>query len=122
MKTTFITIAVILLAFVVSAKDITVSPGDSLAKARDTARAGDRIILHGGTYRLDETLVIGPQHSGVTWMAFKNEKPVISGGVLVTGWTPDTNGVWKAKLNRKEKLRQLYVNGSPARMAFQRGE
>ena len=117
MKTPLTTIAVILLAFAASAKDITVSPGDSLAKARDAAKAGDRVVLKGGTYRLDKTLVLGPQNSGVTWMAFKNEKPVLSGGVPVTGWRPHTNGIWKAKLNRGEKLRQLYVNGLPAQMA-----
>ncbi len=73
-----------------------ISPGDSLEKARDAAQAGDRIILHGGTYRLGETLVLGPQNSGVTWMAAPGEKPVISGGVSVTGWTSDTNGIWKS--------------------------
>ena len=110
-------LAVILMAATASARDIAVLPGDSLAKARDAARSGDRIILRGGTYRLDETLLIGPQNSGVTWMAYKDEKPVISGGVPVTGWTLHTNGIWKASLNRSGKLRQLYVNGVPARMA-----
>lgn len=105
------------LASSASAKDITLSPGDSLAKARDEARSGDRIILHGGTYPLTQTLILGPQNSGVTWMAAPGETPVISGGIPVTGWTPDKNGIWMAKLDRADKLRQLYVNGRPADMA-----
>jgi hypothetical protein len=114
-------LAGILLATAASARDITVSPGDSLTKARDEAKSGDRIVLHGGAYRLSETLVLGPQNSGVTWMAFPGEKPVISGGAPVTGWTPDTNGIWKAKLDHKGKIRQLYVNDKPATMAMSQG-
>ncbi len=59
----------LLLAATASASDIAVSPGDSLAKARDAAKAGDRIVLRGGVYRLEEILRLGPQHSGVTWTA-----------------------------------------------------
>ena len=101
----------------VSARDIVIQPGDSLTKARDEAYAGDRVLLHSGTYQLTETLVLGPQNSGVTWMAAPGGTPVLSGGVPVTGWVPDKDGVWKAKLSRSEKLRQLYVNGKPAQMA-----
>jgi hypothetical protein len=104
-------------AAMASAKDIPIQPGDSLDQARDEAQAGDRIILHGGTYRLDHTLVLKPQNSGVTWMAAPGEQPVLSGGIPVTNWTPDRDGVWKAPLARAEKLRQLYVNGVPAKMA-----
>ena len=70
----------------VFAKDITVAPGDSLAKARDEAKSGDRILSTSGTYRLAETLVLGSQNSGVTWMAAPGAKPVINGGVPVAGW------------------------------------
>jgi hypothetical protein len=110
------TATILLLAATACAKDITVSPGDSLPKARDAARAGDRIILHGGTYRLDETLVLGPQNSGVTWMAFKGEKPVLSGGITVTGWTADEKGRFKAAVNLSN-FRQLWVNGQRAKRA-----
>ena len=64
----------------VFAKDITVNPGDSLEKARDSAKAGDRILLKSGTYRLTETLVLGPENSGGIWMTAPGAKPVISGG------------------------------------------
>ncbi|MEI8123419.1 MAG: right-handed parallel beta-helix repeat-containing protein, partial [bacterium] len=102
------------LAATASAADITVSPNDpnALTKARDTARAGDRIILRGGTYRLSEPLVLGPQHSGVTWMAAPGEKPVISGGVPVTGWTPDPANpkIFQAKVDL-DNFRQIWING-----------
>ncbi len=65
---------------------------------------GITVYLHGGTYHLDQTLRLTPEDSGskakpVIWKAYKNEQPVISGGALVTGWTPDTNGIWKTKLD-----------------------
>lgn len=101
----------------VFAKDIIAYPGDCLIQIGNKAKKGDRIFLHGGTYRLSETLVLEKKHSGVTWCAFPGEIPVISGGEVVTGWEPYKEGIWKVRLNRKEKLRQLYVNGQPARMA-----
>ena len=114
--TEFLSAMLVISTGIVSAKDITVSPGDSLVTARDAAKSGDRIILHGGTYRLNEPLVLGPQHSSVTWMAADGEKPVISGGVPVSGWTEGQNGLWKASVNL-DNFRQLWVNGQRARRA-----
>lgn len=103
------------------AKNIEVYPGESLYAVRDRAKKGDQILLHGGTYRLDKTLVLEAKHSGVTWSSYPGETAIISGGKAVTGWMPYKNGIWKAPLMRKEKLRQLYVNGCPARMAEYNG-
>jgi hypothetical protein len=110
------TIIVLLLAATASGKDITLSPGDSLAKARDAAQAGDRIVLHGGMYRLDETLKLGLENSGVTWIAVPGEKPILSGGIPVTGWTPDVGGRFKATVNL-DNFRQLWVDGKRAQRA-----
>jgi hypothetical protein len=104
----------LLLAAAASAKDITVSPADF--KALITAQSGDRVILRGGTYRLDETLKLGPQHSGATFMAAADEMPVLSGGIVVTGWTGSTNGLWQATVNL-DNFRQLWVNGTRAQRA-----
>jgi len=106
----------LLLVSGMSAKDITVSPGESLSAARDAAHKGDCILLKGGTYRLDAPLLLGPQNSGITWTAVPGEKPVISGGVVVSGWTPDTNGRFKATVNL-DNFRQLWVNGQRAKRA-----
>lgn len=103
------------------AKDIIGYPGDSLETLRDKAKKGDRILLHGGTYRLSKTLKLESRHSGVTWTAFPGEKVSISGGMTVSDWTPYRDGIWKAHLDRNEKVRQLYVNGMPARMSMRKG-
>lgn len=91
-------------------------------KAKGMPDGGITVYLHGGSYRVKAPLVLSPEDSGkpgkpVVWKAFNNEKPVLSGGVPVTAWTEHKDGIWKAKLERKEKLRQLYVNDIPARMA-----
>jgi hypothetical protein len=91
-------------------------PFATVTAARDAAKRGDRIVLRGGTYRLSEPLVLGPRNSGVTWMAFQDEKPVLSGGVPVTGWTADTNGRFKATVTL-DNFRQLWVNGRRAQRA-----
>jgi hypothetical protein len=51
--------AICLLSGSAHAADITVSPtgGDVLHKARDAAKAGDRIVLRGGRYELSAPLV-----------------------------------------------------------------
>jgi len=106
-------------------------PLGTLTAARDAVRRikakgmpadGVTVLLHGGTHRVEAPLVLTPGDSGepgkpVVWKAFNNGKPVISGGVPVTGWTEHKDGVWKARLERGEKLRQLYVNDVPASMA-----
>ena len=69
--------------------------------------------MHGGVYRLDKTLRFGPEDSGQTWKAFQDEKPVISGGIPVTDWTPDAKGRYKATVNL-DNFRQLWVNGRRA--------
>jgi len=116
MKLRHILLSCVLLSPALTAKDITVSPGDSLTAARDAARMGDHIVLKGGTHRLEAPLVLGPKNSGVVWKAAPGEKPVISGGVVVTGWTADTNGRYKATVNL-DNFRQLWVNGQRAQRA-----
>jgi hypothetical protein len=80
------------------------------------------VYLHTGIHRLDSPLVFTLDDSRtrdtpVVWKAYGAAKPVISGGIEVTGWTSDKNGIWKAHLDRTKKLRQLYVNDRPAEMA-----
>jgi len=42
-------------------------------------------------------------------MAYPGETPVLSGATKVTGWTRHNGNIYKAKLNRSTKLRNLYV-------------
>ena len=71
------------------------------AKARNLAREilahspgkPVRVVLRGGTYLLDGALTLTPADSGApsapaVWEAYRDEKPILSGGVRLTGWTP----------------------------------
>ena len=46
------------------------------------------------------------------YMAYPGEKPVITGGRRISGWTPWRYGVYKANTHGLQS-RQLYVNGQP---------
>jgi hypothetical protein len=104
-------------------------PFRSLEKARDAVRPllaqaqGDVVVtLRGGTYPVRKTILFGPEDSGrgthrVIYRAARGETPLFTGGVPVTGWTPTKNGIWKAPLDRKEKLRALYIGSARAVMA-----
>ncbi len=50
------------------------------------------VYLRGGVYYFDETLTFTSEDGGndgydVVWTAYKDEKPVFSGGTPITGWT-----------------------------------
>jgi hypothetical protein len=73
------------------------APLATLARAVERARTerpphGDvRIVLRGGVHRLARTLVLGlpdslPDGRTLRFEAFGSEKPVLSGGVAITGW------------------------------------
>lgn len=91
-----------------------------------TLRQPVTVFLRGGTYFLEEPLRLTPEDSGtescpITFAAYRNERPILSGGRLIQGWEPATlNGrqVWKASLEaakgRKWVFRQLWVNGRRA--------
>ncbi|WP_406066981.1 ricin-type beta-trefoil lectin domain protein [Micromonospora sp. NBC_01638] len=105
------------------------SPFRTLERARDVVRTvnasmtGDiNVYLRGGSYPVSSTVEFGPGDSGtngfrVIYAAYPNEKPVLDGGVQVTGWTQHSGNIWKAPLDRASKLRALYVNDKRAYMA-----
>ncbi|MFF7791454.1 RICIN domain-containing protein [Streptomyces sp. NPDC007991] len=104
-------------------------PFKTLQHARDVVRTvnsnmtGDiNVHLRGGTYPMSGTIDFTKADSGtnghrVVYAAYPGEKPVLEGGVQVTGWTQHSGNIWKATLNRDNKLRALYVNGKRAQMA-----
>lgn len=99
------------------------NPG-SLEGARDKARSlavsmdGDIVVnLYGGTYFLESAFKLGPEDSGnngfsVTWQAVPGEKPVLSGGKIISGWTlfDKEKNIYKTNVGNL-KFRQLYVGG-----------
>jgi hypothetical protein len=103
-------------------------PFATIEKAKQAVRAinanmtGDIVvILHGGTYVIDQTLGFDAADSGtgghnVIYRAAPNEAPVISGGKPVVGWTAGEKGRWKAAAP-VDDFRQLYVAGKRATRA-----
>ena len=56
------------------------------------------VLLRGGTYSLAEPLELGPQDSGtaacpVTYAAYPNETPILSGGLAVGPWEQEEEGI-----------------------------
>ncbi|MFI5897590.1 ricin-type beta-trefoil lectin domain protein [Actinoplanes sp. NPDC051513] len=105
------------------------APFRTVQHARDVVRTakatmtGDiYVYLRGGSYPVSSTIEFGPSDSGtgnyrVVYAAYPNETPVLEGGVRVTGWTQQSGNIWKAPLDRANKLRALYVNDKRAYMA-----
>ena len=67
-------------------------PVATIARAVELSRASTaaakRIIIGAGTYRLAETITLGPADSGLEIVAAKGTHPLVSGGREVTGWKP----------------------------------
>ncbi|MFF7047995.1 hypothetical protein ACFY94_06420 [Streptomyces griseorubiginosus] len=105
------------------------APFKTLQHARDVVRtvndhmSGDiNVYLRGGTYPVSSTIDLTSADSGtnghqIVYAAYPGEKPVLEAGVQVSGWTQHSGNIWKATLNRDDKLRALYVNGKRAEMA-----
>lgn len=100
----------------------------SLERARDAARAiqgewsGDvEIVLHGRLYAMTKPLELGTQDSGrnghrLRLVAAPDSKPVLDGGIRITGWKPDEKhpGLWSAPVPAGLATRQLFINGRRA--------
>jgi hypothetical protein len=130
--------------FFVSPKGSDRNPGSkaapflTLTKARDAVRAFRQqnlnfadtvaVILRGGRFFIQEPIQLSAEDGGsktspTVYASFPGEHPVISGGIQVTGWRPETfNGknVLVASLQtvKVNAVRQMWVNSirrSPAR-------
>lgn len=106
------------------ATDITVKPGPyAIEKALQQAREDRRlngaedvcIRLQAGIYRLNQTITVRPEDSGIRIVADGNA--VVSGGVKITGWKKQ-GGMYVADVpefnGRPLEFRQLWVNGRKA--------
>lgn len=72
------------------------------------------IEVRAGTYHLEKTIELLPEDSGLILRAYRNERPILSGGVAITKWEVAANGVWKAQLPDVKAggwhFTQLFVN------------
>lgn len=105
------------------------APFRSLTRAQAAVRAANAtsdvtVRLHGGEYRLTQPLVFtardgGQQGYRVTWRAEGEQRPVLSGGAPITGWTlhDSERGIYVANAPKGFAARQLWVNGRQARRA-----
>jgi hypothetical protein len=102
-------------------------PLKTIAKARDLVRAMTsamksdiNVYLRGGTYPQSSTLTFANADSGtggfyVKYLAYSGERPLVTGGKPITGWTvaDATNNIYSATAGTTA-FRQLYVNGKKA--------
>ncbi len=110
--------------------DRTDGPFATIQRARDGLRelhrkgpdtgGGGRVLVRGGTYRLTEPIVLGPEDSGrkeqpIVYSAYPGEKPVFSGGRKIEGWRKEGGEVWCAEIPDVKAGRwyfnQLFVGG-----------
>jgi len=106
-------------------------PLATLAAARDAVRVLKknngaepiRVILRGGTYRVEKPIVFRPEDSGtadapIKYAAYTDEKPVLSGGRPIGGWRKSDGPLWTATIPRVRQgqwyFRQMFVNGRRA--------
>ncbi len=77
------------------------------------------VAVRGGTYFLAQPLEFGPEDSGtprapIVYQAYGRERPVLSGGVQLEGWTVQPDGRWQTTLaavrSGKWSFAQLFVN------------
>ena len=111
-------------------------PVASLPMAQTLARKirGTKVVIHGGTYRIERPLEFTQEDDGVEFRAADGEKVVItSDRKLDLKWQPFRAGIWQADLGtqiyshpsqlkeaRSQSLLQideLFVNGQRQRMA-----
>jgi parallel beta-helix repeat protein len=74
-------------------------PLATLRRAVDVSRVTPgpkRIIVREGTYYLPEPIALTPADSGLSIVAYPNERPVISGGRPIEGWRKTQNQIWAA--------------------------
>ena len=116
------------------AAEIVISPEtkslhEAMREARELRRLGKvtagepvRIQMKGGVYSLYEPVLIRPEDSGTESSptiieAFAGEKPVLSGGLRITGWRKEGK-YWTAPVpewnGNSFLFRQLWVNGRKA--------
>ena len=92
--------------------DGTDGPFATLEHARDAMRSSDidTTYVREGTYHLTKTLELTALDNGHSFRNYPGEKPVLSGGEVVTGFTNEGNGVYSAKLSKATDL-DLVIGG-----------
>jgi len=78
------------------------------------------VLVRAGVYRIGKPIAFTPKDSGgpkgiTTFAAYPGEKPVLSGGNVITGWKRNAGAVWTADIPEVKAgtwyFNQLFVNG-----------
>ncbi len=89
--------------------------------------AAVKVLLRGGTYRIEKPILLGPENSGtkaapITYAVSPGEKPIISGGRPIVGWKKGDGPLWTTTIEAVKQgkwyFRELFVDGqrlTPAR-------
>ncbi|MFI3248626.1 MAG: hypothetical protein R3Y39_05795 [Rikenellaceae bacterium] len=94
-----------------------------VAKVSKNMQEDITVYLHGGTYNITSPIIFTEEDSGkngytISYKAYEDETPILSGGVKVTSeWESVGGNIYRAHLDRDTKLRTLFVNGVRMRMA-----
>ena len=75
-------------------------PFATLQAGVNQLQPGDTLLVHGGVYR--ETITFprsGTEQEPITLRSYKDEKAVITGCEMVTGWTKHKDNIWKAPMS-----------------------
>jgi Right handed beta helix region len=74
-----------------------------------------RIILHGGLYRMPQALTLTQVDSNTILQAAPGEQVTLSGGVVLGGWEPVKDAIFKADLTKlglaNFTFREIYADG-----------
>jgi len=101
-------------------------PLATLEAARDAARklkarGPVRVIVGDGQFEISEPLVLGPQDSGISFIASPGARPVFCGGRTIRGWSRGADGIWTAQIPEVRDggwyFEQLWVNDQRATRA-----
>ncbi len=104
------------------------APFKTIQKAQTAVReaapnmTGDIIVnISSGRYELSDSIEFEKADSGlnghrVIYRGDKDNKPVLSGGIEISGFTEGDNGIWQAEVDLRF-IRDLSVNGVMADMA-----
>ncbi|MBM4088726.1 MAG: right-handed parallel beta-helix repeat-containing protein, partial [Planctomycetes bacterium] len=96
---------------------------DEIRRLKDTGplREPVTVRLRGGVYSVDRPIEFGPEDSGseaapISYVAYAGERPVISGGLPIRGWTKGEGLLWHTTVPAVTEGRwcfhQLFVDGN----------
>ncbi len=83
------------------------------------------VVLRGGNYKPESTLILEPVDSKLAFVAWQNETPVITGGRVLKNWEPlrstptgiteeATGKLWVCNIPKGWLFHYMYVNGQRA--------